>query len=180
MPVDNGKVLVIFELHMSAYGNSDAIREGQIRMLSEDMQKEYEAGNYVICGGDFNHDLKAADTQSAESKESDEANESSDTQADTDDSEEAEPESWAYPFPRSELPEHFSFCLDQLSEDEKKDLWNSARNADMEYVPGETYTVTLDGFIISDNVECTKYENVNTGYSYSDHDPVYMEFYLKK
>lgn len=172
VPVDNGKELVIFELHMSAYGNSDAIREGQIRMLSEDMQKEYEAGNYVICGGDFNHDLKAADTQS---KASDASN---NTQTDSGDS--AEPESWAYPFPRSELPEHFSFCLDQLSEDEKNDHWNSARNADMEYVPGETYTVTLDGFIISDNVECTKYENVNTGYSYSDHDPVYMEFQLKK
>ena len=166
VPVDNGKELVIFELHMSAYGNSDAIREGQIRMLSEDMQKEYEAGNYVICGGDFNHDLKAADTQS---KASDADN---NTQTGSEDS--AEPESWAYPFPRSELPEHFSFCLDQLSEDEKNNLWNSARNADMEYVPGETYTVTLDGFIISDNVECTKYENVNTGYSYSDHDPVYM------
>lgn len=172
VPVDNGKELVIFELHMSAYGNSDAIREGQIRMLSEDMQKEYEAGNYVICGGDFNHDLKAADTQS---KASDASN---NTQTDSGDS--AEPESWAYPFPCSELPEHFSFCLDQLSEDEKNNLWNSARNADMEYVPGETYTVTLDGFIISDNVECTKYENVNTGYSYSDHDPVYMEFQLKK
>lgn len=172
VPVDNGKELVIFELHMSAYGNSDAIREGQIRMLSEDMQKEYEAGNYVICGGDFNHDLKAADTQS---KASDASN---NTQTDSGDS--AEPESWTYPFPRSELPEHFSFCLDQLSEDEKNNLWNSARNADMEYVPGETYTVTLDGFIISDNVECTKYENVNTGYSYSDHDPVYMEFQLKK
>ena len=172
VPVDNGKELVIFELHMSAYGNSDAIREGQIRMLSEDMQKEYEAGNYVICGGDFNHDLKAADTQS---KASDADN---NTQTGSEDS--AEPESWAYPFPRSELPEHFSFCLDQLSEDEKNNLWNSARNADMEYVPGETYTVTLDGFIISDNVECTKYENVNTGYSYSDHDPVYMEFQLKK
>ena len=172
VPVDNGKELVIFELHMSAYGNSDAIREGQIRMLSEDMQKEYEAGNYVICCGDFNHDLKAADTQS---KASDADN---NTQTGSEDS--AEPESWAYPFPRSELPEHFSFCLDQLSEDEKNNLWNSARNADMEYVPGETYTVTLDGFIISDNVECTKYENVNTGYSYSDHDPVYMEFQLKK
>lgn len=172
VPVDNGKELVIFELHMSAYGNSDAIREGQIRMLSEDMQKEYEAGNYVICGGDFNHDLKAVDTQL---KASDADN---NTQTGSEDS--AEPESWAYPFPRSELPEHFSFCLDQLSEDEKNNLWNSARNADMEYVPGETYTVTLDGFIISDNVECTKYENVNTGYSYSDHDPVYMEFQLKK
>ena len=64
VPVDNGKELVIFELHMSAYGNSDAIREGQIRMLSEDMQKEYEAGNYVICGGDFNHDLNPGPTHS--------------------------------------------------------------------------------------------------------------------
>ena len=77
------KELVIFELHMSAYGNSDEIREGQIRMLTEDMQKEYEAGNYVLCGGDFNHDLKADENDSAER------------------------ESWAYPFPRSELPEHF-------------------------------------------------------------------------
>lgn len=48
----------------------------------------------------------------------------------------------------------------------------------MEYVPGVTYTVTLDGFITSDNIECTEYENVNTGYSYSDHDPVYMKFKL--
>ena len=158
VPVDNGKELVIFELHMSAYGNSDAVREGQIRMLREDMQKEYEAGNYVICGGDFNHDLKVVE----------------------EDGKDQEPESWAHPFPRAELPEHFSFCLDQFSAEEKEKLWNSARNADRPYVPGETYTVTLDGFIISDNVECVKYENVNTGYSYSDHDPVYMEFQLKK
>ena len=66
IPVDNGKEFVIFELHMSAYGNSDEIREGQIRMLTEDMQKEYEAGNYVLCGGDFNHDLKADENDSAE------------------------------------------------------------------------------------------------------------------
>ena len=128
----------------------------QIAMLTADMQKEYEAGNYVLCGGDFNHDLKAS------------ANE-----------ENSEYQSWAYPFPREELPDHFSFCLDQLSEEERSNLWNSARNADMEYVPGETYTVTLDGFIISDNVECLSYENINTGYSYSDHDPVYLEFKLK-
>ena len=155
VPVDNGRELVIFALHMSAYGNSDAIREGQIAMLSEDMQKEYEAGNYVVCGGDFNHDLK-------------------DIEGD-----EEEHESWAYPFPRESLPEHFSFCIDAFSDAERSEMWNSARNADMEYVPGVTYTVTLDGFIISDNVECLSYENVNTGYSYSDHDPVYMEFKLK-
>ena len=53
IPVDNGKELVIFNLHMSAYGNSDEIRKGQIEMLCNDMAKEYEAGNYVLCGGDF-------------------------------------------------------------------------------------------------------------------------------
>ena len=134
---------------------TDEIRKGQIEMLCNDMAKEYEAGNYVLCGGDFNHDLKASeeDTESCES--------------------------WAFPFPRTELPEHFAFCLDLLSSEEQAALWNSARNADMEYVPGVTYTVTLDGFIISDNIECLSYENVNTGYSYSDHDPVKMEFVLK-
>ena len=81
-------------------------------------------------------------------------------------------ESWAYPFPRASLPDHFSFCIDQLTYEERDSLWDSARNADMEYVPGETYTVTLDGFIISDNIECVSYDNINTGYTYSDHDPV--------
>ena len=139
IPVDNGKELVIFNLHMSAYGNSDAIRKGQIEMLCSNMQAEYKAGNYVLCGGDFNHDLKASE-EDAENCES-----------------------WAFPFPRTE----------------QTALWNSARNADMEYVPGVTYTVTLDGFIISDNIECLAYENVNTGYAYSDHDPVLVEFVLR-
>ena len=66
-----------------------------------------------------------------------------------------------------------------MSDEECASLWDSARNADMEYIPGETYTVTLDGFIVSDNIECLKYENINTGYSYSDHDPVYVQFQLK-
>lgn len=155
VPVDNGKELVLYAVHMSAYGNSDAIREGQIQMLCEDMEKEYEAGNYVLCGGDFNHDLKASE-DAAEKRES-----------------------WAYPFPRSELPEHLSFAMDSMTEEEKNALWNSARNADMGYIEGVTYTVTLDGFLISDNIECVSYENINTGYAYSDHDPVYLRFRLK-
>ena len=154
IPVDNGRELVIMTLHLSAYGNSDAIREGQVNMLIEDMEKEYAAGNYVIVGGDFNHDLKADEDA-------------------TDDL-----ASWAYPFPRSSLPSHFEFAMDQLGEEVKEALWNSSRNADMAYDPEETYTVTLDGFIISDNITMTYYENINTGYSYSDHDPVLMRFTL--
>lgn len=155
IPVENGKYLWLYAIHMSAYGNSDTIREGQIRMLCEDMAGEYAQGNYVICGGDFNHDLKAL----------------------TDDG--SERESWAYPFPREELPEGFSFCLDSFSQEEREQMWNSARNADMEYAEGVTYTVTLDGFILSDNVVCEEYTHVKTGYLYSDHDPVILDFSLK-
>lgn len=152
--VDNGKELVIFTVHMSAYGNSDEIRQGQIRMLCADMEKEYAAGNYILCGGDFNHDLKAEENAAGTY------------------------ESWAYPFPRGELPEYLSFCIDQLSDEERAHLWNSSRNADMAYEPNVTYTVMLDGFLISDNITCSLYETVNTGYQYSDHEPVYLEFAL--
>lgn len=155
IPVEGGKELVLFNIHMSAYGSDDSVRAGQIQMFVEDMTREYEAGNYVICAGDFNHDLKTMD-------------------------ETAEPEfSWAYPFPRTKLPEGFAFALDFLSDAERDGLWDSARNADMAYIPGETFTITLDSFIISDNIEVVSYTNLNLGYAYSDHDPVYMEFILK-
>lgn len=155
IPVDNGKYLCLFNLHMSAYGNSDAIRQGQIEMLCEDMKKEYAAGNYVICGGDFNHDLKALSDDGGER------------------------ESWAYPFPREELPQGFTFCIDLLDEAERNGMHNSARNADEPYNPDTTYMVTLDGFIISDNVRCVSYENVDLQYKFSDHDPVLLHFTLE-
>ena len=155
IPVEGGKQLCLFNIHMSAYSNDPGVREGQIQMFVADMEKEYEAGNYVICAGDFNHDLKRME-------------------------ENAKPEfSWAYPFPRTKLPKGLTFAMDFLSEKEREGLWNSARNADMAYIPGETFTITLDSFIISDNIEMVSYTNVNLGYAYSDHDPVYMEFILK-
>ena len=137
IPVENGKELCIYQLHMSAYGNDDQIRAGQVSMICDDMAAEYAAGNYIICGGDFNHDLKRMQ--------------------DT----EGEFASWAYPFPRQSVPEGLRFVLDSFSEEERETMHNSARNADMAYEEGVTYTVTLDGFIISDNVTCISYENID-------------------
>lgn len=58
-------------------------------------------------------------------------------------------------------------------------VMNTQEELDKAYVPGEAYVVTVDGFIISDNIECTGYENINTGYSLSDHDPVRISFRLR-
>lgn len=155
IPVDNGKELVIFNIHMSAYGNNDQIRRDQTVMLVQDMKKETDAGNYVICGGDFNHDLKA--------DESDTENRAS----------------WAYPFLRSELPENLKFAMDSLTKEQLDAMPESNRNDDAPYQEGVTLVNTIDGFIISDNVSMISYEIKDTGYKYSDHQPVVMVFELK-
>ena len=154
IPVENGRELVIYAVHMSAYGNSDEVREGQKVMLLQDMKEEVDKGNYVICGGDFNHDLVADDSST-------------------------DVESWAYPFPRSYIPEGLHMCLDYLTNEEKAALAPTCRSAETEMKPDmETYV--LDGFIISDNVEQVSYETVDTGFEYSDHNPVKLVFKLSE
>ena len=152
IPMTDGKTLCLYNMHMSAYGSSDEIRAGQLAMLYEDMQADYAAGNYVICGGDFNHNLKLETSGDA-------------------------PE-WAYPFPRESLPEGFRMAIDEGGEEDDV-AHNTCRSADEPYSEETTYTVTLDGFILSDNVTVRSYRHVDTGYAYSDHDPVLMEFILQ-
>ena len=154
--VENNKELVLFNVHLSAYGNSDEIRKGQLDMLFGDIKKEIEKGNYIICGGDFNHNLKA------DEKESDNY------------------ESWDYPFPSSSMPKGVGFAMDRLDNRELESMCGTSRNTDMEYIPGKTYVSTLDGFIISDNIDMEEYTVEDTGFAYSDHEPVFMKFHLKK
>ena len=57
LPAADGKELVLINFHLSAYTTDPTVAEAQLAMMYEDMTAEYEAGNYVICGGDFNKDL---------------------------------------------------------------------------------------------------------------------------
>ena len=57
IPVANGKELCLYNLHLSAYTSDGKIADEQLELLLSDMQAEFEAGNYVIGGGDFNKDL---------------------------------------------------------------------------------------------------------------------------
>ena len=51
------------------------------------------------------------------------------------------------------------------------------QGADISYEKGVTYTVIVDGFLISDNIKASA-ENLDAGFTYSDHNPVVMEFVL--
>lgn len=156
IPINNKKELVIFNVHLSAYTDDRNVREGQLHMLFEDLAHEYKAGNYVLCGGDFNYDLKNTDLGDEKRV------------------------SWAHPFPKESLPKHFKFAIDEFTKEEQKKMWDTSRNADKPYVVGESFTITVDGFLHSDNIISTSYENIEMGYRYSDHDPVLMKFKLVK
>lgn len=50
---ESDKELVLVNLHLEAYDDGEG-KLAQTKMLTEFLQKEYEKGNYVIAGGDFN------------------------------------------------------------------------------------------------------------------------------
>ena len=152
--VDNEKELVIYNVHSSAYGGNDEIRQAQMTMLLNDMESEYKKGNYVVCGGDFNHDFTGSSVLDLNGYEDDHG--------------------WAQPFPEEYIPKGFSRCISY--KDGK--LLPTCRNCDVPYKEGN-FTIIVDGFITSDNVECIEVENIDTNFEYADHAPVRMVFKLK-
>ena len=152
IPVQDGHFLCLYNVHLAAYGSSDAVREGQLAMLYADMAADYAAGNYVICGGDYNHNVKTESPPDA-------------------------PE-WANTFPRETVPEGFGMAI-SYAKGVEQIAHDSCRSAEEPYQEDQTFTITLDGFIVSDNVTVTDYQHMDLGYQYSDHDPVVMEFTLQ-
>ena len=154
--VDNGKELVVINAHLSAYGTNGDLQQQQLNMLFADMEDEYKKGSYVICAGDFNHDFTG--------NSKDVFNENT-----------TEEHSWAAPFPDELIPEHFSKVTDYAS----GVTVPSCRNCDKPYGP-DCYTVIVDGFIVSDNVDAIYTDVIDTQFAYTDHNPVLMKFKLKK
>ena len=133
VPVDGGKELVIYNVHMSAYGGSAEIRTAQMSMLFEDMQKEYDNGNYCVCGGDFNHDFTGNSTQTLNGGASVDFG-------------------WAQPFPAELLSSYpnVSRAISYYNDEQKP----TCRNCDIPYEEGN-FTIIVDGFLVSSTVSVT-------------------------
>lgn len=155
VPVANDKTLCLYNIHLSAYSSDGSIAVEQLKMLFEDMTGEYEAGNYVVCGGDFNKDLLGDSSKIFGIS--------------------GEAYTWAQSFPFDLLPEDFSVIAPV---DEDKPV-PTTRNADAPYDPETAFVLTIDGFIVSKNVSVSDAEVLDTGFKWSDHNPVKMTFSLK-
>ena len=153
-----GKQLVLINVHLSAYDEGGLIRAKQLEMLNGVLKEERDKGNYVVAGGDFNHDIafEAAPTENKDSLTLFESDQNV-------------PE-WVYTLKNEDLAEGYSFAAALNAP--------TCRSTDMPYEKGVNYTVVIDGFIVSDNVRVDSVKNVDTGFEFSDHNPATMNFTL--
>lgn len=153
IPVEGGKELVLYNFHLSAYSSDGTIATEQLQMLLMDMQTEYDKGNYCIAGGDFNKDLLGGSERFGR------------------------PEmnyNWAQPIPEGTFEVYDVALAAPYDEDIPVP---SCRNADGPYSDAQ-FVVTVDGFMVSANVQVVDSAVLDTGFAYSDHNPVEMHFRL--
>ncbi len=150
LPIESSdKQLVLINVHLSAYDKGGKIRKKQLVLLNNIFKAEKEAGNYVIAGGDFNHDIADSIGAFPTTRKVPE---------------------WVYVLDDSNLEQGYSFVSSKNAP--------TCRSTETSYKKGKNFTVVLDGFIVSDNVQMVSVENIDTDFKYSDHNPAVMTFKL--
>ncbi|MFR8011118.1 MAG: endonuclease/exonuclease/phosphatase family protein [Clostridia bacterium] len=152
IPIEGSdRELVIVNLHLEAYDDGEG-KAAQTEMLFSVLQQEYEKGNYVIAGGDFNQTFPGG----------------LDAYPTLDSS------TWVPGVLESSiLPEGWHFAYDTGAP--------SCRLLNQPYDPSDPATqyYVIDGYILSPNVEAIRVQTMDLQFHASDHNPVYLEAKLK-
>ena len=143
------KQLVLINLHLEAYDDGEG-KAAQREVLLKTIREEYEKGNYVIAGGDFNHWFPGTEEIYG-----------------------SRDDLWkpAYLEP-GDIPEGWTYAYDSSTP--------SCRSIHAPYDGSDSWQYYLiDGFILSPNVELTGVETIDYHFANSDHNPVSMQVRLK-
>ena len=151
LPIEGAdQELVLINLHLEAYDDGEGKAE-QTQVLMSLMEEEYQKGNYVIAGGDFNQSFEGYDeTYPLHSYD------------------------WVPGLIEEEgLPEGFRFAVD--------DSYPTSRVLNAPYAGNyeESQVHVIDGYIVSDNVEVNAVKVIDTQFEYTDHQPVKLTVKLK-
>lgn len=151
-PTDTGKEFILINTHMSAFDDG-SLKKQEMQFLKEFILTEFAKGNYVIVGGDWNQ---------------------------------TPPE-----FPLTRFGENYqsdSFILSNIASDFMPSGWKWAydptaptnRYLNESYIPGQSFCCLIDHFLVSPNVEVLYNQTIHLNFLNSDHNPIVMEFLLKK
>lgn len=149
--VDNGAELVVFNTHNSAFVSDQKKMELELSIIKKQMIMEYEMGNYVIAGGDWN--MNPPQFQS-------------DVRFDD------------YLFKETDVkisdrffPSGWQFAYSTVTP--------TNRHVDQPFDIATTPTTTIDYFIVSPNIEILEVEVLDLKFEASDHNPVMTKIFLR-
>ena len=149
----NGKDLLVINTHNSAFDNTGELKAAEMAYMKKYMLDEYEKGNYVIAGGDWNQNPPGFDYKTfIKGKDIDAPYEQTMVKADF-------------------MPADWKWAYDATTP--------SNRNVVYAYDPKKTYTTLIDFFLLSPNVELMEVKGLDVQFAYSDHQPVQMKAKLK-
>ena len=144
---DSGKELVLVNLHLEAYDDGEG-KEAQTEIMRGILQDEYDKGNYVIAGGDFNQVFSNVDMSSYPVYEG----------------------SWVCGLIETgDFGDDWQFEMDNRVP--------TCRNLDKPYQGADKDSFQyymIDGFIVSGNVRVDSVMTQDFQFAASDHNPVLM------
>jgi len=147
--LSNGRQLILVNIHNSAYDTGGILRKREMEMIRDFLLAEYERGNYLVAGGDWNANPPGFSPEAITTgdcvKQDDFTN------------------------LKSFFPD-WEFAFDPLLP--------TNRDVDQAYRKGITPVTILDFFLVSPNVRILKTCTFPTGFEESDHQPVYLEITL--
>lgn len=151
IPVDTNRNLYVINLHLSAYDKGGALREQQIQHVKAYMVSKYQEGHYVILGGDYNQQLNLSQMNDPEFMKN-------------------WPE-WLQTIPKDLVETGFQLAYDPNQ--------TTVRDLKTAYVKGETFEATIDGFLVSPNINIVEIKGHPLEFTNSDHNPVSITITLK-
>ncbi len=142
LPRDDGKDWVIIQLHLEAWDQGN-IRTAELAQLREIALREYEQGNFVVLGGDWNTVLPGVRLDAFGKRK---------------------PSSHIIKLDEGFLPTGWTWGVDRSRP--------SNRSDDFPYDPLKNYLTVIDGFAVSPNVRIDSVETIPLNFQDTDHEPV--------
>ena len=150
MPIkDTEKDLVVVNLHLEAYDDGEG-KAKQLKQMMDLMQEEFDKGNYVIAGGDFNQTFSTTNYQKYPKMND-----------------------WVCPVIEANDYPSFQFLMDDnvpTCRSLNKPYFDSDKANHQYYM--------IDGFIVSNNIHVNTLETLNLEFKNTDHNPVKMNISL--
>ncbi len=141
------KELVLVNLHLEAYDDGEG-KLAQSQQLRDFLSAEYEKGNYVVAGGDWNQIFPRSEKSWANTHM----------------------ELWTPGYlDEAELSSGWRYVWD--------DTVPTCRLLNQPYDPADTENTqyyVIDGFLVSPNLTVTAVETLDESFAFSDHNPVLM------